>query len=69
MPVYEFVCEKCGARFEKQVRFSEDPDHVVCPNGHVQTRRVFTPPTIVFKGKGFYVTDNRPSEKTSSSSG
>lgn len=67
MPTYSYVCDTCGTRFEKYVRFSEDPDKVFCPNGHRQVRREFTPPVIVFKGKGFYITDNRPRGKDSSS--
>jgi putative FmdB family regulatory protein len=67
MPTYEYVCEQCGKKFEKLVHFDEDPDKVVCPEGHLHVRRVFSAPAIVFKGKGFYITDNRPSHKSSSS--
>jgi putative FmdB family regulatory protein len=63
MPVYNFVCKVCGAKFEEFISFNEDPEHVSCPNGHRQVRQVFSPPTIIFKGKGFYVTDHPSSGK------
>ncbi len=59
MPTYEFLCDQCHTRFEARLHFSESSEHVQCPHGHAQTRRLFTPPGIVFKGSGFYVTDNR----------
>ncbi len=59
MPTYEFLCDQCHTRFEAQLHFGESSEHVHCPQGHAQTRRLFTPPGIVFKGSGFYVTDNR----------
>ncbi len=58
MPVYSFVCPVCGARFDERLSFSEDTNHVSCPNGHEGVRRVFSTPSIVFKGSGFYVTDH-----------
>ena len=63
MPTYNYRCKVCGKKFEKFVRFSEDPNQVKCPNGHLLVQREFTPPAIVFKGKGFYITDNRSPEK------
>jgi putative FmdB family regulatory protein len=61
MPIYSFVCEICGARFDRFLHFSDDANQVVCPNGHEKVRRIYTAPAVVFKGKGFYITDNRPS--------
>ncbi|MDY7040443.1 MAG: FmdB family zinc ribbon protein [Chloroflexota bacterium] len=58
MPTYEYKCEICGARFTRWQHFT-DPPVQLCPNGHHTVRRVFSPPAIVFKGSGFYVTDNR----------
>ncbi len=58
MPVYRFFCPVCEAYFEKRLSFQSDQRAVVCPNGHKGVRRVFTPPTIIFKGSGFYVTDH-----------
>jgi putative FmdB family regulatory protein len=63
MPTYNYKCKVCGVEFEKFVPFSKNPEDVICPNGHKDIRRLFSPPVIVFKGKGFYITDNRPSSK------
>jgi putative FmdB family regulatory protein len=57
MPVYEYECDVCGMRFEVHRHFGE-PHPTVCPAGHEDTHRVFSPPTIIFRGSGFYVTDN-----------
>jgi putative FmdB family regulatory protein len=58
MPVYEYECLECGLRFEC-LQDVNDRDAAQCPRGHRNVRRVFSPPAIVFKGSGFYVTDNR----------
>ncbi len=31
MPLYEYVCQSCGTRFEKMVRFSEQDKQPECP--------------------------------------
>ena len=67
MPTYEYICQTCGNSFEKQLHFSDDIDHVQCPEGHDQTKRLFSKPSIVFKGSGFYVNDSRKSKKASKS--
>lgn len=63
MPIYEYECEQCGVRFEKSQRFV-DPVLTECPecNGHVH--RVMQPVGIIFKGSGFYVTDNKGRSST-----
>jgi putative FmdB family regulatory protein len=65
MPIYEYICNTCGISFEKQLHFGDDIDHVTCPQGHRQTKRIFSKPSIVFKGSGFYVTDSRKSASQS----
>jgi putative FmdB family regulatory protein len=69
MPVYLYECDVCGKRFELQRHF-RDPHPTDCPEGHPGLHRVFSPPTVIFKGSGFYVTDNarsngRPSQTES----
>ena len=59
MPVYNYVCTVCGAHFEKRHSFKDAGVPTACPNGHLQTRKVLTVPSVVFKGSGFYVTDHR----------
>lgn len=58
MPTYAYKCTNCGHRFEKEQRITESPlqECPVC-GGHI--RRVITQVGVVFKGTGFYVTDNR----------
>ncbi|MBN1965204.1 MAG: zinc ribbon domain-containing protein [Anaerolineae bacterium] len=58
MPVYTYQCEECGVRFDAKQRFSDDPI-TVCPECGGQTHKVIQPVGVVFKGSGFYVTDNR----------
>ncbi len=58
MPIYEYECLTCGIVFEKRQSFSDEPK-AECPNGHQETRRLLAAPAIVFKGSGFYVTDNK----------
>jgi putative FmdB family regulatory protein len=62
MPIYEYECLTCGTQFEKRQSFSDAPQ-AECPNGHDDTRRLLAAPAIVFKGSGFYVTDNRGKAK------
>lgn len=65
MPSYDYVCPDCGAHFERNMSFRDVVDITTCPNGHKNARRVFTPPAVVYKGSGFYVTDHRPKENQS----
>ena len=57
MPIYEYECAECGIHFDKLQRFG-DPAADTCPNGHHAVHRLMSQPTIIFKGSGFYVTDN-----------
>jgi putative FmdB family regulatory protein len=59
MPIYTYRCENCGVQFERRQKFSDDPlKH--CPECNKNTlRKVYLPVGIVFKGSGFYATDNR----------
>lgn len=59
MPVYSYLCQHCGHTFDQFQHFTDDP-LTVCPNCNtVALRKVYQPVGIVFKGKGFYATDNR----------
>ena len=60
MPLYEYQCEDCGVRFERLQR-AGDPKLKLCPECGGTLRRLIQPPGIIFKGSGFYVTDNRRS--------
>ena len=59
MPIYTYRCESCGIQFEKQQKFS-DKALTRCPEcSEDALRKVYLPVGIVFKGSGFYATDNR----------
>jgi len=57
MPTYEYQCKACDLKFEVKRGFSESPG-ASCPECQCQAQRIFSPVPIVFKGLGFYVTDN-----------
>ena len=63
MPIYEYECSKCGLYFEKLQKFGAPPPET-CPNGHRHVHRLLSRPTSIFKGSGFYVTDNGRSSRT-----
>lgn len=68
MPVYTYKCTECGHRFEARQRFSDDPI-TECPVCGSPVRKVITPVGIVFKGSGFYVTDNKNGKASSTLNG
>jgi putative FmdB family regulatory protein len=63
MPTYVYECDDCGVRFERLQSYSEAPLRD-CPecSGHVH--RVIQPVGVIFKGSGFYVTDNKGKSST-----
>lgn len=67
VPTYEYECTSCGQHVEVFQRITEDP-LTTCGVCGGSLRKVFHPAGIVFKGSGFYATDNRSKPKTSSSS-
>ncbi len=56
MPIYEYQCTACDHSFELRQGFDSDPV-CDCPQCDSQSRRLFKPAPIIFKGSGFYVTD------------
>ncbi len=58
MPIYQYRCESCGVAFERVQHFSDAP-LTKCPECDGKVHRVIQPVGIIFKGSGFYVTDNR----------
>ncbi len=65
MPIYEYECNLCCSRFERRQRFDEEPV-AICPKCQGKARRVIHSIPIIFKGSGFYTTDNRKSKDDSS---
>lgn len=58
MPTYEYVCRNCGHMFEIVQSMSDAP-LTICDVCGGELRKVFTAPSISFKGSGFYATDSR----------
>jgi putative FmdB family regulatory protein len=67
MPIYSYRCTQCGVQFDRHQSYT-DATLVKCPEcGKNSLRKVFTPAGIIFKGSGWYATDNRsPSGQTPS---
>jgi putative FmdB family regulatory protein len=67
MPVYTYRCESCGVQFERHQSFHDAPLKT-CPECRKKSlKKVITPTKIIFKGSGFYATDNKSSSGGSSS--
>jgi len=63
MPIYTYHCDNCGVQFERRQKFSDEPLKQ-CPECEKDSlRKVYLPVGIVFKGSGFYSTDNRSSSR------
>lgn len=65
MPVYEYRCSK-GHDFEKTEGFSA-PTEQKCIVCGAKAKRQISKTTVIFKGSGFYSTDNRRSTSSSAS--
>ena len=58
MPTYDYECEKCG-RFEMMQKITAPPLET-CPTcGSPVERLISKNVAIIFKGSGFYSTDNK----------
>jgi putative FmdB family regulatory protein len=68
MPIYEYECKNCNTRFEKLQPITSEPltECLNCGGGPI--RRVLHPVGVIFKGSGWYITDNRKSSSSSESS-
>ncbi len=58
MPRYDYRCEQCDEVYEKVEGF-DAPSLQECIHCGATARRVLTPPPIIFKGRGWYITDSR----------
>ncbi len=57
MPVYTYRRED-GSEFDIQQKFSDDALEI-CPTTGQKVVRIIQSPGIIFKGSGFYITDNK----------
>jgi putative FmdB family regulatory protein len=55
MPIYEYVCRKCGRKTEVIQNHSDKPPK--CSHCGGTMKKAFSAPAIQFKGSGFYLTD------------
>lgn len=58
MPTYQYRCAECGRELEVVQKFT-DASLTECPSCEGDLRKVFNAVGVVFKGSGFYATDNR----------
>jgi putative FmdB family regulatory protein len=66
VPIYEYECGVCNSIFERRQRYDEEPI-TACPECAGRARRVIHSVPVLFRGSGFYCTDN--SRGSSSDSG
>lgn len=60
MPRYVYECTKCAHSYEKLEGWDAKPKQR-CPKCRAVSQRIPASPAIVFKGSGWYSTDNRRS--------
>ena len=64
MPTYDYRCEKCDKVFEEFHGMTEDPK-VLCPDCGGEAKKMIGGGLgVIFKGSGFYVTDNKGAAKS-----
>lgn len=63
MPTYQYRCTSCETDLEAVQKFTDDP-LTDCPECDGTLRKVYNAVGVVFKGSGFYATDNRTKGKT-----
>jgi putative FmdB family regulatory protein len=68
VPIYEYECDQQGHRFEKWQSVQDEPVRT-CPVCGASVHKIFHPAGIIFKGSGWYVTDNRKSSGATESTG
>ncbi|MCM8772940.1 MAG: zinc ribbon domain-containing protein [Candidatus Omnitrophica bacterium] len=63
MPTYEYECVKCGYKFERFQKMTEEPLKV-CPkcNNESLKRLIGIGGGVIYKGPGFYTTEYRSEE-------
>jgi len=57
MPIYEYMCPKCG-KYETIVDIDKRDDQL-CPVCGEPVKRLLSKFAVHYKGPGFYTTDNR----------
>ena len=66
MPTYQYVCTNPEGKHEFElVQSFTDPAVTTCPECGAPVRKVYGSVGVVFKGSGFYRTDSRKAESSS----
>jgi putative FmdB family regulatory protein len=61
MATYEYICKKCDLVIEKIVSMNSNKE-VRCPEDNTKMKRVFSTPSIVYRGDGWAKKDRRRDE-------
>lgn len=61
MPIYKYVCTVCEREVEVLQKMSDEPLKY-CPHCGGKLLKTIGDVGVVFRGSGFYVTDNRKSD-------
>ncbi|MCI0663620.1 MAG: zinc ribbon domain-containing protein [Acidobacteria bacterium] len=56
MPIYEYVCQKCGHYLETMQKMSDKP-LTSCPECRGKLEKIFSQTSFQLKGSGWYRTD------------
>ena len=62
MPIYEYVCKKCGNEFEQMQKVS-DPPAKKCPSCGGGVEKKLSLSSFQLKGTGWYATDYAKKDK------
>jgi len=61
MAIYQYRCPRCGD-FDVSHRMGTAPEKERCSScGRAGAKRVYVPVGVVYRGSGFYTTDNKAS--------
>ncbi len=63
MPIYEYVCQKCGHHLEVMQKMSDKP-LTRCKKCRGKLEKIFSQTSFQLKGSGWYVSDYAKSGKT-----
>ena len=72
MPIYEYLCAKCGHEFEREQRITENPVKTCPACKSRRVKRLISQTSFVLKGSGWYAdgygnkSDDKKSDKSSS---
>ncbi|MCS6817589.1 MAG: zinc ribbon domain-containing protein [Blastocatellia bacterium] len=62
MPIYEYVCERCGAHLEVLQKMTDKPLRR-CKSCGGRLEKIISQTSFILKGSGWYVTDYARKER------